>query len=453
MPDGAPAPGWPGPWRDGNYLRYRAARFTSVLGSRLSGIAYPLLVLHMTGSPAKAGLLGSVWVIAQAGFRLPAGHLTDRFDRRAVMIAMDVLRLAAVGSIPLAAWQWRLTFYQLLVVAVIEGAATAPFESATMALLREVVPEGGLMAAISQGRGLGAAATLAGPVLGGLAYSVNPMLPFIADAGSYGASALLLLTVRSRYGGAAGAGAAGVTAGVAAGGAAGGGQQVTAGGGTGGGQPTASADRRATAGFRWLRGQPVMLRVLTFAAVINLVSCAAPVAAVIVLREHGTSADVIGGMLACVGGGALAGAVLARRVLSRLDPLRLCLIVGGSWVAGLCVFTVAGQPWVLGPAFAVMFLLTPAAGIVLSTMTLSQTPPELLGRVIAAEQLVTSALIMIVPAATGLELQFLGARWLWVALACGSLGAAAIAAGPAWRSWQRGRQPEPEPVGAAATSQ
>src|SRR5260370_23990447 len=76
----------------------------SLLGSQTSKIAYPLLVLAMTGSPAKAGIAGSASMLGYLLFPLPAGGVADRYDRKRIMITCDAIRLAAVGSIAIAGW-------------------------------------------------------------------------------------------------------------------------------------------------------------------------------------------------------------------------------------------------------------------------------------------------------------------------------------------------------------
>lgn len=58
----------------------------SLLGSQTSKIAYPLLVLAMTGSPAKAGIAGFAAMLGYLLFPLPAGALADRHDRKRIMI-------------------------------------------------------------------------------------------------------------------------------------------------------------------------------------------------------------------------------------------------------------------------------------------------------------------------------------------------------------------------------
>src|ERR1700722_7044562 len=99
----------------------------SLLGSQTSKIAYPLLVLAMTGSPARAGIAGFAALLGYLLWPLPAGALADRHDRKRIMIACDVIRLAAVGSIAVAFWAADLTYVQILLAGFAEGSATIFF--------------------------------------------------------------------------------------------------------------------------------------------------------------------------------------------------------------------------------------------------------------------------------------------------------------------------------------
>src|SRR5690242_16040091 len=74
----------------------------SSVGTFVSQLAFPLLVLALTHSPAQAGLIGGLRGLPYALFILPAGALVDRWNRKRVMIVCDTGRAIALGSIPLA---------------------------------------------------------------------------------------------------------------------------------------------------------------------------------------------------------------------------------------------------------------------------------------------------------------------------------------------------------------
>src|SRR5258707_1473580 len=89
-------------WRNQDYLLLWCGQAISTIGWSVSGRAFPLLVLAVTGSPVQAGLVAALNALATALVTLPAGVLVDRWDRKRVMLFCDMCRLANIASIPLA---------------------------------------------------------------------------------------------------------------------------------------------------------------------------------------------------------------------------------------------------------------------------------------------------------------------------------------------------------------
>jgi MFS family permease len=79
-------------------------------GSQMGLIAYPLLILALTGSPVLAGVVGTAREATLITLQLPAGALSDRFDRRRTMIACDIVRATLLAlldilvAVHLAPW-------------------------------------------------------------------------------------------------------------------------------------------------------------------------------------------------------------------------------------------------------------------------------------------------------------------------------------------------------------
>lgn len=122
----------------------------SLLGLEAADIAYPLVALAITGSPAWAGLFGAVQLAAALTVGLPAGDLLDRRDCRRVLIAAEGVRLLTTTGAAVALASGELGMPLLLIVAAALGAAQ-PFSSgARMIALRAVVPSEQLTAALTQ---------------------------------------------------------------------------------------------------------------------------------------------------------------------------------------------------------------------------------------------------------------------------------------------------------------
>ncbi|GIH99458.1 MFS transporter [Planobispora takensis] len=384
-------------WRDRDYRNYRVSRAVSLLGSHMSGLAFPLLVLGMGESAVKAGLLGTCAVVVGTLSKLPAGHLADRFDQKRLMLAMDAVRLAAVGSIPLAAALGHLTFPQLVAVALVEGVATAIFGSAAMVFVRVVVPPAQFALAMSQSQRIFGIAALVGPMLGGALYAVDPFLPFVVDTVSYAVSGVLLLGVSARPGER----------------------------GRGEDEP-AGEDRRVTAGLRWLAAHRGVLGLTAFCAVLNLVGAASGLAAVLVMSGQGVPSGVIGIVMACTGCGVVAGSLVVTRVM-KLGPVRLYPAVGLLWAGSFGILSLSQSPWVMGACLTFMAALGPSASVMLFQLVAERSPRSMYGRVIAAQGLISTSLAFAGPLLAGVMVAWFGGTTVWLVFAGLCLAATLVA--------------------------
>ena len=83
--------------RNRDFVLLLTGRLLSTLGSQVTAIAYPLLVLAVTGSPAKAGFVGFAGLVPHAVLGLPAGVAADRWNRKRLMIVADAVRAVAIA--------------------------------------------------------------------------------------------------------------------------------------------------------------------------------------------------------------------------------------------------------------------------------------------------------------------------------------------------------------------
>ena len=85
--------------RNRDFLLLQAGQLLSEAGTHSAAIAYPMLVLAVTGSAAQAGVVGFARALSLTLFALPAGVVADRWNRRRLMIAADGVRVLAVGGL------------------------------------------------------------------------------------------------------------------------------------------------------------------------------------------------------------------------------------------------------------------------------------------------------------------------------------------------------------------
>ena len=253
--------------RNRDFALLQGGQLLSAAGSEATAIAYPLLVLALTGSQAKAGVVAFARLAPFALFGLLAGVVADRFDRRRVMIAADAVRALTVMTLGLLVALDAVAFWQIPVVAFVEGAGTAFFAPAASGALRAVVPAPRLADAANVQEVRHAAVIVAGPPVGGALFGLRHALPFLADAVSYVGSVVSLALMRTPFQ-----------------------------------QERAVARPRIAEGWRFLWGQP-FLRTTTFLyGLANFIVPGLLLAVVILGEAQGLSGGAIGLLLAVFGG-------------------------------------------------------------------------------------------------------------------------------------------------------
>jgi MFS family permease len=149
-------------WRNRDYLLLWGGQVVSVLGSRVSQISLPLLIIAVTHSPAQAGTVAALFGLPYLLFGLLAGVLVDSWDRKRTMIICSAINCVGTGTIPLAIVSGRLSMPQLYAVALVTGSAFVFFDVAEIAALPNVVAPGQLPAAVGQNQATFSAGGVAG---------------------------------------------------------------------------------------------------------------------------------------------------------------------------------------------------------------------------------------------------------------------------------------------------
>src|SRR2546423_7819869 len=186
-------------WLNLDYMLLWSGQLVSNVGTQVSTLAFPLLILALTNSPAQAGFAGALRALPYVIFSLPAGALIDRWDRKRVMILCDAGRAIAMGSIPVAVVLNSLTIWQIYAVAFIEGTMFVFFNIAEVAALPRVVPKSQIPDATAQNQAAFGVSGIAGPSIGTFLYqALGAMAPVLADADSYAVSVDFLSLIQTR---------------------------------------------------------------------------------------------------------------------------------------------------------------------------------------------------------------------------------------------------------------
>ncbi len=364
-------------WRNRDYLLLWSGQTISSVGSNVSAFAYPLLALFLTGSPALAGLIGTIYTVPYLFLSLPVGALIDRWDRKRVMILCDMGRALALGSIPVAYALGHLTMAQLFVTALVEGALFVFFNIAELACLPRVVSKEQLPAANSQNQASIVTAGLVGAPLSGILYSVGRFLPFMADSISYAFSVASLFFIRIPFQG----------------------ERMEA---------RRKLRSEIAEGVRWLWNQPLFRFLAFYAGGLNFIFSGSALILIVIAQRQGASPPTIGLIFAIGGIGGVLGSFLATPIQKHFSFGAAIITV--SWFMALSwpLLAVAPNPFLLGAVTAVLFSTGPILNVVVISYRLALIPDALQGRVNSFARLFTYGFQPLGFALTGVLLQWLG---------------------------------------------
>ena len=364
--------------RNRDFVLLQSGQLLSSVGTQVTQIAYPLLVLALTHSAAKAGIVAFARALPMWLFALPAGLAADRFSRKRVMILSDVVRTATVTALGVAVLSHHVAYWEIPVVAFVEGAGAALFGGAQMGAMRSVVPKPQLPAATNVLTARVAIVRLLGPPLGGVFFGVARALPFLADAGSYAASTGSLLAMRTPF------------------------EEERE-------RESAPVLHSLLEGLRFLWSSPFLRTIVGIFTLAQIVFPGVTLALVVIGKRQGLSGGEIGALVAVFGAFLLVGSVISP-FMRRLLPSR-ALIVLEFWTwAGCALFLVWPSVYVLTASIVPTALAIPTTDSIVWPYQLSLTPDRLIGRTTAAITSLTGGTAALGPLVAGLLLANVSAR-------------------------------------------
>jgi Na+/melibiose symporter-like transporter len=368
-------------------LRHRDFRLlwigqsVSLVGDGIYLVAIAWLVYDISNEPGALALVGLAWTLPLVGALLLTGVLSDRFERRRLLVLSDLLRCAAIAALGLLALSGDAQLWQVVALVVVYGGGEALFQPAFTAIVPDVVPRHELLQAnalreLMEPLGL----RFAGPALGGLLIAVFDVgTALLVDAATFAASALVVsfLTRRPprREDG-----------------------------------PSFRAD--LAAGFGYVRAHAWLWATLAGAALFLLVTYGPfeVLLPYIIRNDLGGDAATFGTVLAAGGLGSIAAAL----VLSRTGaPRRHVTFMWVAWTVGTFLdvgLAIAGAAWQMCAIAFVSFACATAGMIVWNTLMNTLVPPEILGRVSSVDWFVSVGLVPLSFALTGPVSEWLGAR-------------------------------------------
>jgi MFS family permease len=387
-------PKLPSLWRNRAFNLLWGSQALSDLGTAMSSLALPLLTLALTASPIKAGIVGTAAALVRLAGQLPAGVITDRVDRRRLMLIADAARLVLYAALGVAILTGVVSLTWIVLTAATAAIFSVVHENAQFSAVRNVVPLAQVPEATARNEARGAAVSLVGPPIGGALFALGRSLPFLADALSYLLSLAGVSLIRQPM------------------------QQERS-------EAKAHPFTELKEGVRFVFGQPFLRAVLLIAAPINLAFNGMFFSIIVILQRQGTSPALIGTVETILGLGALLGALVApflsRRVSVRWLAFGICW-AGVALIATSALLT--GSVLVaIPPAIAIM--LGPAANAALFGYQAAITPDRLQGRVMSVIIMAAMSLASLSALIGGALVHWVGGPGTMLAFA-GIMGIAAL---------------------------
>lgn len=384
----------------------------SLMGDGMFLVALAWQVYDLSNSPAALAGVGIAMTGAHVLLLLAGGLVSDRLDRRRIMVGADLIRCAALAALGALSLSGALDLWHVMVIAGVYGGGTAFFGPAFDAIVPELVPGDMLHQANALDQFVRPAAVgLLGPALGGSIIALWGVGgAFLFDAGTFVVSIVAILRMRPRSAlerPARGLGLAG---------------------------------REIAEGFRYVRSQVWLWGTFLAATIAYLLFWGpADVLLPYIVRNemHGSARDL--GFILAVGG---LGAILAAIVMARRrQPRRHMTFMYSVWtISTLAVagYGFARYPW-QAMVWAFVFNALEAAGtIVWATTKQRLVPNRLMGRVSSFDWFISIGLIPVSYALTGPLAAWLGARTtLIMAGVFGAVATGAFLFLPGMRSKER----------------
>lgn len=391
------------PTRRGNVLvLWMLAQVVGMAGTRLINVAVPWFVLVTTRDPALAGVAAFAQMAPMVVAKTLAGPMIDRVGAVRVAVAADLASCVAVAAVPLLNQAGALSWPLLLVIAAAEGTLRGPGDSAKYALCPRLAKA--TRAPLERVTGLAntvdRVGSAVGAAFGGLVIAaVGAPSALLLSCGTFLLAAIVVGAGVGRLLSAAEACAARSAAADA--GAAGRAEAVPsavpsteevpgtalepdAGPGGTGAPAATSYWKQLCEGFRYWRGDAVLVSITALVALTNLLDQA--YLAVLVPEwalRSGNGAEVVGLVFGVYTAAAVAGSAIATAVASRLPTLTACVVAFLLTGPPRYLALASGTQWglLLGVVVAVSGLASGFLNPIIGAVVFGRIPAPLVGRV------------------------------------------------------------------------
>ncbi|MET9489834.1 MFS transporter [Nocardia sp. NPDC006630] len=348
-----------------NFLLLWSGNVVSHIGLQGVRIAYPLLVLAITGSPISASLVAFALSLPGLIFEIPAGVAADYWDRRRILMTCQRVGLAAtlLAAAVIVVQPPGLSLF-LAVAAFAEGSAYVFFNTSELVLVRDVLAEEELPAAFSFLEAEQPIANMAGRTLGAITLGIARGLPFLANAMSYIYCLWTLAKIPAR----------------------------------------AAVERRADtanpgpariwdwghvwAGMRSVRSEPFVYGSTVILGCTNVILQVFILLITVEVKDSGHPTWTIGMVLGATGLGGLFAAAPSAGLAGRINPRTALTLMLWVWVVLCTIMVITSNPVLLAVCWMGVGFMAPIGNVPLTLYRVRAFPGDLVGRVFGASKLI-----------------------------------------------------------------
>ncbi|ADI12379.1 major facilitator superfamily MFS_1 [Streptomyces bingchenggensis BCW-1] len=370
----------PSLWRNRDYLYWWSGNGLSTLGTSVSTLAFPLLMLYATGSATQAGTITVLHMLGKLGTLAVGGALADRVSRRAILCLVPLVEAVSMAAVALLVYRGDPPVLGLDALALVSGLAAGLKVGVSTPVLRRIVPKEQIATATAQGMGRDMVVQLVGAPLGGLLYSMARWIPFLFDAVSFVFITLSSLFIRRPLGPDRH---------------------------TDGERRTGLAEDMKD-GLRLIRRSDYLVFTLAWGALLNTVAQGLTLLFVVLVRHRGGGPTAVGVATSLAVAGGVIGAVAGPWLMRRLGARRVLMLSAWVFVASFAVVALVPEPWQIGLVLMAGMVSMVPMNVVIESYEVRLVPDAYLGRVAATSQFFFQALQWIGPLAAGVLADALG---------------------------------------------
>jgi MFS family permease len=181
-----------------DFRLFWTGQLVSLVGTWMQSIGQSWLVLELTNSPLKLGLISTLQFGPMLFFSFPAGAVADRVPKRRLILATQTALMLQAFSLSVLAWTGHVQYWHVAVLAGLYGVATTLDMPTRQSFIVEMVGKPDLMNAIALNSAMFNGARVVGPAVAGLLVArYGVAIAFLLNGVSFVAVILALLAIRN----------------------------------------------------------------------------------------------------------------------------------------------------------------------------------------------------------------------------------------------------------------